>query len=472
MKRAAAHSQIMKPIDHESAVPIWLITHTSDTGVGAWVGHGETADTARPAGLDSRKFSNAQMNYGTTDKEALSIVYALTAFHHLLAGNEFTIVTDHQPLMYLKTSRTPTKKQLRWWGYIDPFRTRIIYQPGQWNYLEKTLYHAFTQKTKAILILWKTLLKKSQKTTPLLLPTPPNSIQKTCLDSKFSRLTTTTTTQTVAATAVSIKLFFLLDPSDYRNKNPIINWCDYRSISSGQSDEEIAQSAQHWSDCFVLMCPVHEDDKIMNKVYAGELHSSPPPDNLQERTMQDGIDSEINEKTILSPRPHPDLSKIKRRLHEALGCTTTHVPCKSPECPVHQARRPSPTKPLRVYGGPLSSHNIIPVIELPKLPHHNRSLYQVYNDIAEGEQSEVTRWERIVNKRDVVQAMNEMENIWREQMIKGYRNDPVYQLAQHSSNTSWALGIPGDPIHITHERTPAYQPAGTQALKYIYLSLA
>ena len=54
------------------------------------------------------------MNYGTTDKEALAIIDTLAAFDHLLAGNEFMIVTGHQPLMYLKTSKTPTKKQLRW----------------------------------------------------------------------------------------------------------------------------------------------------------------------------------------------------------------------------------------------------------------------------------------------------------------------------------------------------------------------
>ena len=59
LKRAAAHNQIMKPIDHVSALPIWLITAASDTGVGLWVGQGETADTARPAALHSRKFSNA-----------------------------------------------------------------------------------------------------------------------------------------------------------------------------------------------------------------------------------------------------------------------------------------------------------------------------------------------------------------------------------------------------------------------------
>ena len=44
--------------------------------------------------------------------------------------------------------------------------------------------------------------------------------------------------------------------------------------------------------------------------------------------------------------------------------------------------------------------------------------------------------ERIVDERDIVQAVNEMESIWREQMIKGYRGDPVYQLAQDSGNTS------------------------------------
>ena len=145
VKQAAAHNQMMEPINHESALPIWLIIDVSDTGVGAWVGQGETVDTARPAALYSRKFSNAQMNYGTTEKKALARVDALTAFDHLLAGNEFTLVTDHQPLMYLKTSRTPAKKQLRWRGYIDQFRTKIIYRSGQWNYLADALSRLYTE---------------------------------------------------------------------------------------------------------------------------------------------------------------------------------------------------------------------------------------------------------------------------------------------------------------------------------------
>jgi len=145
VKPAAAQNQIMKPIDHESALPIWLISDASDTGVGAWVGQGAIADRARLAVLHSRKFSTAQMNYGTTDKEALMIVDTLTAFYHLLTGNEFMIVTDHQPLMYLKISRTPTKKQVKSRGYIGQFRTKIIYRPGQWTYLADALSLLYTE---------------------------------------------------------------------------------------------------------------------------------------------------------------------------------------------------------------------------------------------------------------------------------------------------------------------------------------
>ena len=127
------------------------------------------------------------------------------------------------------------------------------------------------------------------------------------------------------------------------------------------------------------MCPVHEDDKIRNKVYWGELPSSPPTVDPEQGAMEATMDMEPDRGTILSPRPRPDLSAIKRRLHEALGFTTTNIPCESPECPVHQARRPSPTKPL--YGGSLSIHNVISVIKPPRLPHHDRSLNEVYKDI-------------------------------------------------------------------------------------------
>ena len=101
------------------------------------------------------------------------------------------------------------------------------------------------------------------------------------------------------------------------------------------------------------------------------------------------MDIDPDEERLLSPQPCPNLSASKRRLHEALGCSTNAYPCESPEYQAPQARRPSLPKPL--YGGPLSTHNIIPVIEPPRLPHHDQNLYQVYNDIVEEEEGDVTR---------------------------------------------------------------------------------
>ena len=98
----------------------------------------------------------------------------------------------------------------------------------------------------------------------------------------------------------------LLDSTDYQNKDPINTSSDYRSISSGRSDKQIEHSAQHWSDWFVLMCPDHEDEKIMNKVYIGDAPSSPPIDDPQQGAMEAAMHTGPHEETVLSTRPRPD----------------------------------------------------------------------------------------------------------------------------------------------------------------------
>jgi len=146
-KRLADDNEVIRPINYESGVPIWLITDASDTGVGAWVGQNKTPETARPASLHSRKFTNTQMNYGTTDKEALGIMDALVAFDQLLAGHEFTIVTNHQHLRYLRTDRRPTRKQMRWRTHLAKHMAKIVYKPGATNYLADALSRLYRHDT-------------------------------------------------------------------------------------------------------------------------------------------------------------------------------------------------------------------------------------------------------------------------------------------------------------------------------------
>ena len=51
--------------------------------------------------MHSRKFTPAQFNYSTTDKELLAIIDALRTFEHLLLGIRFTIRMDHMALQTL-----------------------------------------------------------------------------------------------------------------------------------------------------------------------------------------------------------------------------------------------------------------------------------------------------------------------------------------------------------------------------------
>jgi hypothetical protein len=64
------------------------------------VQHGE-GDIDHPLAFASRKLSTAEVNYTTTEREGLAMVYALQKFHHYLLGGHFIKFKDHSALKYL-----------------------------------------------------------------------------------------------------------------------------------------------------------------------------------------------------------------------------------------------------------------------------------------------------------------------------------------------------------------------------------
>ena len=49
----------------------------------------------------SRKLSDSEHNYSTTEREGLSMVYALQKFRHYLLGKHFKMSIDQSALKYL-----------------------------------------------------------------------------------------------------------------------------------------------------------------------------------------------------------------------------------------------------------------------------------------------------------------------------------------------------------------------------------
>jgi hypothetical protein len=54
-----------------------------------------------PIAFSNRKLSTSEMNYTTTEREGLAMVYVVQKFRHYLLGGHFKMFTDHYALKYL-----------------------------------------------------------------------------------------------------------------------------------------------------------------------------------------------------------------------------------------------------------------------------------------------------------------------------------------------------------------------------------
>ena len=97
-KKMLAESSTL--VHYDETLPLFLSCDASSYGAGAVLCHRIDGDY-RPVAFASVTLTDAQKNYSQLDKEAFSIIFGLKKFYHYLAGREFTIITDHKPLLRL-----------------------------------------------------------------------------------------------------------------------------------------------------------------------------------------------------------------------------------------------------------------------------------------------------------------------------------------------------------------------------------
>lgn len=155
---------------------LFLECDASPYGVGAALLH-RIEGQYQPLGFRSRTLTAAEKNYSQIEREALALVYGVTRFRDYLLGRQFTLVTDHQPLLGLLRAdrQTPVMAAARiqrWAIILGAYRYRLQHKPGKFmcnadalSRLPQPLQEEADQEDEAQIVL--TLDQWDQSAVPL-----------------------------------------------------------------------------------------------------------------------------------------------------------------------------------------------------------------------------------------------------------------------------------------------------------------
>jgi hypothetical protein len=132
LKKACTSAPIIQPPDW--SLPFEIMCDASDYAVGAVLG--QCKDKKHHAiAYASKTLTGPQLNYATTEKELLAVVFIIDKFRSYLVGAKVIVYTDHVALKYLLTMKDAEPHLIRWILLLQEFNLKIKDKKGVKNFV-------------------------------------------------------------------------------------------------------------------------------------------------------------------------------------------------------------------------------------------------------------------------------------------------------------------------------------------------
>jgi hypothetical protein len=110
-----------------------LHTDWSSLGIGAVPTQMDDDGKEFMIAYTSRFNNNTEAQYNSYEGECLAAIWAIAHFRCYLYGNEFLLVTDHQPLKSLMVSDKLTRKLVQWALMLMEYDFKVVHRAGLVN---------------------------------------------------------------------------------------------------------------------------------------------------------------------------------------------------------------------------------------------------------------------------------------------------------------------------------------------------
>ncbi|XP_071923079.1 uncharacterized protein [Coffea arabica] len=142
LRESLTSPPVIQPPDW--SLPFEIMCDASDYAVGAVLGQ-RIGRAAHAIYYASKALNGAQLNYSTTEKELLAVIFALEKFRPYLLGAKVIVFSDHAALRYLITKKDAKPRLIRWILLLQEFNLEIKDKSGAENlvadHLSRLLAH-------------------------------------------------------------------------------------------------------------------------------------------------------------------------------------------------------------------------------------------------------------------------------------------------------------------------------------------